>query len=321
MNINIGKFKIIDILIIILLVLCIIFGVRLGLTVKNINNEEYNTIITDFAIELVKGNKSLEDIDSLEIDETIKDSFREYYNSSFYNTSDTVVIFDSVSKLDNAYESIKEVSNHCYVDGIFNKELFENYLYENGLITIDATSEEDIEDIDYEEDSDKYFYSIYNPNLKSDIEYEVKNDNLVVKVMDLTFDDSGSCNVNYKGFNIRVVRDALEKGLRHEIRNSSKYISISLTNDTFVDNIRRQYYEDFLDNRYLITYSTLPSTMLQRYSSKPQCRTSRKSTAPYSATTKPQRHLNARSPFQAIRFSPLQKNTSVTAPQRVLKAV
>ena len=100
----------------------------------------------------------------------------------------------------------------------------------------------------------EYFYYIYNPSLKSTVEYEIEGNNLLVKVLDLNFDENGCCYVSYKGFNIMVVRDALDKGIRSEIQNSNKYISITQTNDTFVDNVRRKYYEDFLGNRYLITY-------------------------------------------------------------------
>ena len=249
---TIGRFKIIDICIIVLLILCIIFGIRLGLKIKDINNEEYNTIVTEFAIELVKGNKSLEDIENLNIDDDIKETFREYYNSTFYNTSDTVVAFDSVSQLDKLYENIKEISNNSYIDGVFNKELFKNYLYENNLISISSTSEDEFEEIDTM--NLEYFYDIYNPDSKSTIEYEIDGDNIIVKVSELKFNGDGYCIINYKGFNIMLVRDALDKGIRNEIRNSTQYISITQSSDTFVDNIRRKYYEDFLGNRYLITY-------------------------------------------------------------------
>lgn len=253
---TIGKFKVTDICFIVLLVIfisCICFYCYNWYT----SERDYkNDIITNFSEELIKGNKSKEDIDNLDVDEDIKKIFLEYFDKNYYGENTTYVVCEDVDYLDSIEAKAKEVALQCYVDGVFMSDLYRNALIDQDLVnyTIESTGESDNIEVESSSKFDKrtYFYH-YKPNSKSNIKYKIENNKIVVNIDELLFND-GYCIINYKGFEFEIVRDVLDKKILSEMKKSEKYQSIKLKISTKVKNVRRDYFVDYLGNEYLITY-------------------------------------------------------------------
>ena len=135
------------------------------------------------------------------------------------------------------------------------RDLYENAIIEQGLVNyvIESTGEDDVETSNTSEfDKREYFY-YYNPDAKGYVDYKVEGNNIIVNLDSLVFVD-GSCIVNYKGFEFEIIRDILDKKILSETSRSEKYQSIKLKTSTNVKNVRRDYFVDYLNNNYLITY-------------------------------------------------------------------
>lgn len=253
---SIGRFKITDICFIVLLVIfigCICFYCYNWYT----SERDYkNDVITSFSEELIKGNKSKEDIEILDVDEDIKKIFLEYFDNNFYEENAVYTVCDDVNYLDSIESQAKEIASHCYIDGVFIRDLYDNSLRELGLVNnvIKSTGESDIDDTEVSSEFDKRnYYYYYYPNSKSNIKYKIENNKIVVNLDELVF-TNGYCIVNYKGFEFEIVRDMLDKKILSEVSKSEKYQSIKLKTSTNVKNVRRDYFVDYLNNNYLITY-------------------------------------------------------------------
>jgi hypothetical protein len=100
----------------------------------------------NFSEELIKGNKSKEDIETLNIDEDIKEIFLEYFDKNYYKENELLVICEDVDYLNSIEPKAKEIASQCYVDGVFSRELYENSLIEQGLVNyiIEATCDDDL---------------------------------------------------------------------------------------------------------------------------------------------------------------------------------
>lgn len=252
---NIGRFKITDICFIVLLVIfigCICFYCYNWYASERDYN---NDIIMNFSEELIKGNKSKEDIERLNIDEDIKEIFLEYFDKNYYKENELLVICEDVDYLNSIESKAKEIASQCYVDGVFSRELYENSLIEQGLVNyiIEATCDDDLSESNKSDfDKREYFY-YYNPEAKGTSNFSIDGNKITVSVDNLVFVD-GSCIINYKGFEFEIVRDVLDKKILSEMRKSEKYQSIKLKTSTEVKNVKRNYFVDYLGNEYLITY-------------------------------------------------------------------
>ena len=238
----------------VLLLIFIIYIVYIGVNMYNAKIESNNNSFINFTVDLIKGNKTLEDIDNLNVSQDIKDVFNSYYNNHFYKENEEVVVFENLHFLDNIYNTAVDVGNESYIDGVFNVDLYQSNLRDKGLISsvLEATGDvEDTEIIVNEEYNELYY--LYNPARKSDISYRVENDKLFVNIDDLTF-INGSCFVVYKGFEIEVVRDLLDKKRITDVKNDLNIQSISIFNQDYYDKTNRVVCRDSLKNEYIINF-------------------------------------------------------------------
>lgn len=107
--------------IIVLVIACLFLGGRLLYTSYMDKCEIYNQNIIDFTVEMIKGNKSLEDIDTLDANDSVKESLRKYYNDTFYADDELICIYEDIDsvvgqieKVEDFYNSLVEVEEVRY---------------------------------------------------------------------------------------------------------------------------------------------------------------------------------------------------------------
>lgn len=237
---------------IIFIILFCISGTILTWYNSKVNNQ--NQIVQDFAVELMKGNKSFEDIKILEVSSDIKESFKTYYNDTFYSEDDVIVVCDNILEVDNIANKVQELGEEFYNNDVFDYESYYNKLYEIGILSIECSNDDISGVFDNSVNTElSGFYTLYHPDKQSDVEYKIENNQLFVKVKDLNF-VQGYSSVIYKGFEFPIYRDALDKNIIYEIQKSSKYQSIYETGVSKEKNSREVYYSDELGNKYVIAF-------------------------------------------------------------------
>lgn len=199
------KDRILNISIIVLVIACLFLGGRL--LYKNYMDEceAYNNNIVNFAVEMIKGNKSLEDIDSLAATDSIKESLRTYYNDTFYADDDLILIYEDVAYFRQHKDGLKEMQL-SYGDEIYNTEsaYFNQFVNEG-----DELSEEERK---YNHLAVTYLYINEGKNTNGIVE---KDDNLYIDSNVLDFSEYDGYDVYYDGLTIYVNKYMLEKNIRN----------------------------------------------------------------------------------------------------------
>lgn len=247
------KNKVLNIIIIVLVVGCLILGGKIGYDYYMGECEQYNDNIVNFTIEMIKGNKSLEDVDSLDATDEVKESLRQYYNDTFYSDDDLILVQENIDDLIKYIPEVKEYQKQfskedlmsdkyeMAVDNLFVKEL-SKYLNE-------TLTEEDYTDEDRETSNKIYVYKIYRNYYEETKELVKENNNLYINVKDLTFND-GLYTCYYKGLKFDIIRDVLDNVMQSEIEKSEKYQSIECKSLFKEDGKTIYVLKDFLDNKY-----------------------------------------------------------------------
>ena len=246
--------KVSTVIIVILSLICVIIMGKWGYDYYMNECELYNENIVEFTIEMIKGNKSLEDIDSLDATDSVKDSLRTYYNDNFYFDNSLIVLSYDYKLLDELVNECIEFRENSMINGVFDEQIFNNFVMDAAnkhLIDYynSVKSDEDFADSPPEFES-KYFLWDYS---KKDVnDFEVKEDSLCISLSKLYFTD-GECIKYYKGYPISIYRDALDKKIISEIQISEKYQSISVKNIIEDGKIVDYIVKDYLSNDYSFT--------------------------------------------------------------------
>lgn len=255
------KNRVLNTIIVILVLFILFIGIRVSLAyhIEEVNG--YNSDIESFIVKVIKGEKSLNDIETLDVSEGIKEDLTKYYQANFYNEEDLVLIFENISLLDNLYEEINNIIIESIENGVFNRnkymesvesKYFSNYMEPTGKDYIEDFT---ISEEEREKQQKLYYAETFEYNTVDTANLVVKDNNLYMKVKDLSF-NQGLMIVSYKGFKIEVIRDILDKSIRAEIANQEKYQSIELKNSFKEDDFIVCIVMDFLKNHYDFKYST-----------------------------------------------------------------
>ena len=248
------KIKFSNVIIIVLIVASLILAGNLIFKHLRLENNLYNENIITFTNELIKGNKSLEDIENLEVDKEIKESLINYYNSNFYDEEDLILVFENVSYLDSLYIKASEISNGCYVDGKFDAFMYEVNSKPEGL-KLGYTNEDSYTFIEKElELRDEYFtLLLYNPENVNTNNYIIKDNNMYIRVSDMYF-DNGFCNIVYKGFDLSVVRDTLDKKIISECNSDKAFQSYSENSRYEKDDYLTVVFKNYVSMNIVVDY-------------------------------------------------------------------
>ncbi len=208
--------KIFYILLSIVLVIAICIGLNVYINWRNSECEYNNQKIIDFTVELVKGNKSIEDINSTDFPEKVKNSFLDYYNNNFIedNSEEVLKLYDSVSYFNSVIPEIKE-KQVGLGDSFFTDK--EGYAYS---IAVNESGE----DIGIDERYKFVYlnYSYVNEDKTSNGIYE-KEDCLYIKKSEVFFDDSGKSKLYYKGLLFNVYLDDFDKCKRSDRQKDYRF--------------------------------------------------------------------------------------------------
>lgn len=215
-----NKNKILNIIIVILLVACIILGGKIVIENYKLNCEIYNDNIINFTVEMIKGNKTLEDIDMLDVNESVKNSLRQYYNDTFYNESDKIVLYDDINFWMQNKDLIAEIQKE-YGDAILEEDC--PYFFDN--ISEDDSDMYSEEDLKFFELSNLYIDILKNN--KDNRVFEEDN-KICIYVKDLNFDTEGKETIIYKGFKFNIYASSLDKDLVSYHKNSDIYKTIEI---------------------------------------------------------------------------------------------
>ena len=240
------KDRILNISIIVLVIACLFLGGRL--LYKNYMDEceAYNNNIVNFAVELIKGNKSLEDIDALDANDSVKDSLRTYYTDNFYSDDDKILLYDDVDFWIKNREKI----------ALMQEEYGETILDEGCPYFLGSISEDDL--LLYTEEELKYFElkNIYIDLLKNQIDDRVKEEEneLYIYLNDLDFDNLEKETIIYKGLRFDIYRDALEKGISKYCIFLEKYNTIKIQNVIKEEKREQVILKNVFDSKWFINY-------------------------------------------------------------------
>lgn len=166
--------------------------------------EAYNNNIVNFTVELIKGNKSLEDIDALDATDSVKESLRAYYNDTFYADDDLILIYEDVAYFREHKDELKEMQL-SYGDAIYDgeSEYFYQFIDESGNLTEEESKYYDL--------ASTYLYYNEDKNTNGIVE---KDNNLYIDPDYLDFSEYDGFDVYYDGLKIYVNKYMLEKNIR-----------------------------------------------------------------------------------------------------------
>lgn len=213
--------KILNGIIVTLLFCCLFVGGKIMYSNYMAECEEYNDNIISSAIDLMNGKLSLDSIDNLTIPDGVKESFKNYYNETFYSDEDLILIYENVDNINRdikaaqrVYKELTENSRIYFNNKVFEPVMLEDFLYTEidvlfyeSSFTSDELSElaavqsilvnSDITNIDFSKDS----------------RVIEKNGNLYIKVFDFYNTDA----INYLGVKIDLTGVGLEKVLKNDM--------------------------------------------------------------------------------------------------------
>lgn len=214
------KDRILNISIIVLVIACLFLGGRL--LYKNYMDEceVYNQNIINFAVELIKGNKSLEDIDSLDATDSVKESLRTYYTDNFYADDDLILIYKDVAYFRQHKDELKEMQL-SYGDEIYNSEC--GYFYE----FIDESGELTEEELKYNNLGLTYLYVNEGKNSNGIVE---KDNNLYIDPNVLDFSEYDGYDVYYDGLTIYINKYNFDKSISSVRAEDEFFESLSVVN-------------------------------------------------------------------------------------------
>lgn len=220
--------KVLNISIIILLMSSICIVGYLFINKDNIEKQKYNDKVVEFTVSLIKGEKSLNDIDTMTVSDEIKNEWISYYNNNFYDEKDTIILYENVKELDIILNEYLKDYNSCIVDGVFNREQFRE-IYVNKIYNAKEPLINGVEVFKY---SDLYSNPILTEKDLSVIEDGIfeKDGNLVVEVGSIT-GYSDYITKYYKGIKLDIYHNALEKHIRDYRKKSDLYNSIKINSD------------------------------------------------------------------------------------------
>lgn len=214
------KDRILNISIIVLVIACLFLGGRL--LYKNYMDEceIYNNNIVNFAVELIKGNKSLEDIDSLDATDSVKDSLRTYYNDTFYADDDLILIYKDVAYFRQHKDELKEMQL-SYGDAIFDgeSEYFYQFIDESGNLTEEESKYYDL--------ASTYLYYNEDKNTNGIVE---KDNNLYIDSDYLDFSEYDGYDVYYDGLKIYINKYNFDKSIRSVRAEDEFFKTLSVVN-------------------------------------------------------------------------------------------
>lgn len=237
------KNRILNIIILLLVVGCLFLGGKIGYNYYLDSCEDYNNNVIEFSVGLIKGDKSLEDIEALDVSENVKESLIKYYNSSFYTDKDFYILYDDVAYYLANKAQVAAIQEE-YGDSILNEES----TYFLGSVSEDAS------------DEDKKFFELSMQYIdilkdKEDSRVYEENNKLCIDIPSLVFDSNGQDIIYYKGFKFIVRQESLEKDINNYRQNSDIY-------STLVEKIRTEnelgfsviFSNDF-DSEIVLTYT------------------------------------------------------------------
>lgn len=216
------KNKVLNIVIIVLVVGCLILGGKIGYDYYMGECEQYNDNIVNFTIEMIKGNKSLEDVDSLDATDEVKESLRQYYNDTFYSDDDLILIYEDVAFFYSNREKLKKIQQ-SYGEEL--KSLECSYYYSYGIVSPDASEDE----IKFANLATSYIY--LNEKEKNTDGIIEEHNNLYIKLKDLDFKNLDSIYVFYNGLKININKYGLNKVSIVERQKDNNYRTIAKKNE------------------------------------------------------------------------------------------
>lgn len=241
-------------LIIIGLIFCIL-GLGGNIIYKNYQYdcEKYNNEIIDFTIELIKGQHSIDEIDTLDANDDVKNSLREYYQNTFYSDDDLILVYEDIdSLLDkridalNIYNSIKETNSFKYNNKIFDNITLDKFLHSEISVLCDFnvwTKEERY----YFADIQRVLNGIdLNNSSTTNIDFIKDDSNLYITVNDYMNNDE----FIYNGYKIKKESILLEKRIRNSIYETKNIPFIDLVNVVDMDGGFIYIVEDNINNHY-----------------------------------------------------------------------
>lgn len=220
------KDRILNISIIVLVIACLFLGGRL--LYKNYMDEceAYNNNIVNFAVEMIKGNKSLEDIDSLDANDSVKEGLRTYYNDNFYADDDLILIYEDVAYFRQHKDGLKEMQL-SYGDAIYDGESEYFYQFVNEG---DDVSEEERK---YNHLASTYLYYNEGENTNGIVE---KDNNLYIDPNVLDFSELDGYDVYYDGLKIYINKYNFDKSIRSVRAEDEFFKTLSVVNVLEEDN-------------------------------------------------------------------------------------
>lgn len=225
------KDKILNGVILLLVVGCLIIGGKIGYSYYLGVCEEYNNSIINFSLEVVKGNKTLEDISLLDASDSVKENLISYYNDSFYTDKDVYVLYDDISYYLANKSRVAEIQED-YGDSILD---------EGSTYFLGSVSEDDT-------DADKKFFELSMQYIdilkdKKDIRVYEENNKFYIKISSLTFDSNGQEIIYHNGFRFIVREESLEKD----------FIGFRQQSDIYKNLVEKKRIED--DLGYFVVFS------------------------------------------------------------------
>lgn len=242
------KDRILNIILVILFIFGLFLGVNLLINQYKMDCYIYNKEIIDCSIGVIKGIKSVEDIQLLNSNNQIKEYLLMYYNNTFYTDNEKIVLYDDMVFWNENKNSIASMQLE-YGDSILD----EGCPYFLSTISDEELKFYSDEDLKYIELS-----NIYIDILKNQMDRRVfeEDNQICIYVSDLNFNELGEDEIIYKGLRFRLFANSLEKNVLSYHINSDIYQSIEVRNTIKTED----GYRVFLKNDYGSDMSILYNT-------------------------------------------------------------
>lgn len=235
--------NIVNIVIIGLLVIVLIISGSLYLNHKENENNRYNEDIIEVVMKTINGKYDIDKIDSLNCEDWLKDSLKEYYNDNFYSTDDLILLYEDFKDIDIILDELNKDIELCTVDGIFNSSNFTDIViskfYENSVSELNG-----IPLYKYLEIYETFISNNYIYENKTDDYIVLKDNNLYVPITKLD-NYTNQISGYYKGILFTVSVNVLEK------RILTNYMEELVVSTTFVEDDYEFYVvRDSANNSY-----------------------------------------------------------------------
>ena len=237
-------------IILILFVIIVLFFGKVGLDYYRNETLSFNEEVQSFAIELVKGNKTLEYIDKLEVSDKLKEDFKSYYNNSFYSEDDLVLIYEDVSFFEKNRNKVDKLQR-SYGEPFFNDP---DLRYNFAVNESDDLTEEEIK---FNQLVLNYSYLDKNKTSNQIIE---KNNNLYIKAKDIVFNSEDFVAFYYEGLKLNVYLPETEKMTLLNRQNHPYYTNFDFISTRESDDVIIYSYKNSID--YADIYINLNCEML-----------------------------------------------------------